>query len=79
MDELEAILEQDIQAGRKANGETVTYENNGQLYETMIGRVEGIVVEDYMIKLSVRVNTTNELRTVTLDKVIRVDGKEYID
>ncbi|EIA22887.1 hypothetical protein SFB1_235G2, partial [Candidatus Arthromitus sp. SFB-1] len=23
--------------------------------------------------------TTNELRTVTLDKVIRVDGKEYID
>ena len=45
----------------------------------MIGRVEGIVVEDYMIKLSVRVNTTNELRTVTLDKVIRVDGKEYID
>lgn len=78
-DELEAILEQDIQAGRKANGEPVVYENNGQLYETMVGRVEGIVVEDYMIKLNVRVNTTNELQTVTLDKVIRVDGEEYID
>ena len=79
-DELESILEQDIREGRKANGEVVTYEgNNGTLYETMKGRVEGIVIENYEIKLRVKIDTTNEIETVTLNRVVRVDGEEYIN
>lgn len=78
-DELESILEQDIREGRKANGEVVTYESNGNLYETMTGRVEGIVIENHEIKLRVKINMTNEIETVTLNRVVRVDGEEYIN
>lgn len=43
-------------------------------YETKFGRVESVVVENFMIKLRVSVDGKDEIETVTLDKVIRVDG-----
>lgn len=50
-----------------------------QNYETRIGKVESVVVDNYMIKLRVRVETTDEIETITLDKVVRVDGEEYVE
>lgn len=57
-----------------SDGETTT-----PGYETMNGIVESVVVENYMIKLRVRVDGSDEVQTVTLDKVIRVDGEKYVN
>lgn len=57
-----------------SNGETTT-----PVYETMNGIVESVVVENYTIKLKVRVEGSDEVETVTLDKVIRVDGEKYVN
>ncbi len=57
-----------------SDGETTT-----PVYETMNGIVESVVVENYMIKLRVRVDGSDEVQTVTLDKVIRVDGEKYVN
>lgn len=57
-----------------SDGETIT-----PVYETMNGIVESVVVENYMIKLRVRVDGSDEVQTVTLDKVIRVDGEKYVN
>lgn len=57
-----------------SDGETMT-----PVYETMNGIVESVVVENYMIKLRVRVDGSDEVQTVTLDKVIRVDGEKYVN
>lgn len=43
----------------------------------MNGIVKSVVVEDYLIKLKVKVDDSDELKTVTMDKIIKVDGKEY--
>lgn len=51
--------------------------NNSSQYKTKMGRVESVVVENFMIQLRVRVYETDEVETVSLDKVIRVDGEEY--
>lgn len=48
-----------------------------QEYETMTGVVESVVVENYSVKLKVRVDETGELQTVAVDKVIKVDGEQY--
>ncbi len=48
-----------------------------QKYETMTGTVESVVVENYYVKLKVRVDETGELQTVAMDKVIKVDGEQY--
>lgn len=48
-------------------------------YETKFGKVESVVVENFMIKLRVLVEGEDEVETVTLDRVIRVDGEEYIE
>lgn len=48
-----------------------------QEYETMTGVVESVVVENYSVKLKVRVDETGELQTVAMDKVIKVDGEQY--
>lgn len=57
-----------------SDGETTT-----PGYETMNGIVESVVVENYMIKLRVRVDGSDEVQTVTLDEVIRVDGEKYVN
>lgn len=57
-----------------SDGETTT-----PGYETMNGIVESVVVENYMIKLRVRVDVSDEVQTVTLDEVIRVDGEKYVN
>lgn len=48
-----------------------------QEYETMTGVVESVVVENYSVKLKVRVDETGELQTVAMDKVIKVDDEQY--
>lgn len=48
-----------------------------QEHETMTGVVESVVVENYSVKLKVRVDETGELQTVAMDKVIKVDGEQY--
>lgn len=52
-------------------------EDSTPKYETMNGIVKSVVVEDYLIKLKVKVDDSDELKTVTMDKIIKVDGKEY--
>lgn len=48
-------------------------------YETMKGIVKGVVVEDYVIKIKVKVDGSDEIKTVTMDKIVKVDGKNYIN
>lgn len=48
-------------------------------YETMKGIVKGVVVEDYVIKIKVKVDGSDEIKTVTMDKIVKVDGKDYIN
>lgn len=58
--------------------ESMSNENSDvEQYKTKTGRVESVVVENFMIQLRVRVYETDEIETVSLDKVIRVDGEEY--
>ncbi len=58
--------------------ESTSNENSDvEQYKTKTGRVESVVVENFMIQLRVRVYETDEIETVSLDKVIRVDGEEY--
>lgn len=63
----------------KVDNETIDGETTIPVYETMNGIVESVVVENYMIKLRVRVDGSDEVQTITLDKVIRVDGKKYVN
>ncbi len=46
-------------------------------YETMDGEVKGVIVEDYSIKLKVKVRGSGEIKIVDLDKVLEVDGEKY--
>lgn len=52
-------------------------ENSTQKYETMNGIVKGVIVEDYVIKLKVKVGDSDEIKTITMDKITKVNGKEY--
>ena len=63
----------------QVDNETSDGETTTPVYETMNGIVESVVVENYMIKLRVRVDGSDEVQTVTLDKVIRVDGEKYVN
>ena len=63
----------------QVDNETSDGETTPPVYETMNGIVESVVVENYMIKLRVRVDGSDEVQTVTLDKVIRVDGEKYVN
>ena len=63
----------------QVDNETSDGETTTTVYETMNGIVESVVVENYMIKLRVRVDGSDEVQTVTLDKVIRVDGEKYVN
>lgn len=63
----------------QVDNETSDGETTTPVYETMNGIVESVVVENYMIKLRVRVDGSDEVQTVTLDKVIRVDGGKYVN
>lgn len=56
---------------------SLSTEDSTPKYETMNGIVKSVVVEDYLIKLKVKVDDSDELKTVTMDKIIKVDGKEY--
>lgn len=50
-------------------------ESSSQKYETLIGKVEGVIVENYVVKLKVKVDGRDELETISMDKVIRVEGE----
>lgn len=63
----------------QVDNETSDGETTTPVYETMNGIVESVVVENYTIKLKVRVEGSDEVETVTLDKVIRVDGEKYVN
>ena len=63
----------------QVDNETSDGETTTPVYETMNGIVESVVIENYMIKLRVRVDGSDEVQTVTLDKVIRVDGEKYVN
>ena len=63
----------------QVDNETSDGETTTPVYETMNGIVESVVVENYMIKLRVIVDGSDEVQTVTLDKVIRVDGEKYVN
>ena len=63
----------------QVDNETSDGETTTPVYETMNGIVESVVVENYMIKLRVRVDGSDEVQTVTLDKVIRFDGEKYVN
>lgn len=61
-----------VKTDDKTDGELTTPK-----YETMKGVVKGVVVEDYVIKLKVKVDGKDEIETITMDKIVKVDGKDY--
>ncbi len=60
-----------ISSSGKVEGDT-----SSNKYETLIGKVEGVIVENYVVKLKVRVEGSDELETISMDKVIRVEGEQ---
>ena len=60
-----------------SQGSTSNENSDIEQYKTKTGRVESVVVENFMIQLRVRVYETDEIETISLDKVIRVNGEEY--
>ncbi len=67
-----------VENGDSSDEDSDEIEDVSPQYETKFGRVESVVVENYMIQLRVSVEGSDEMETVTLDRVIRVDGDEYI-
>ena len=52
-------------------------ENSTPIYEKLNGVVESVIIENNMVKLNIREEDTNEINSVTLDKISKVEGKEY--
>lgn len=63
-----------VKSEDKTDGDSTTPK-----YENMKGIVKGVVVEDYIIKIKVKVDGSDEIKTVTMDKIVKVDGKDYIN
>lgn len=54
-------------------------EGSTPIYETLNGIVQSVVVDNYMVKLNIRIKDTDEIKTVTLDKISKVEGEEYVN
>lgn len=46
-------------------------------YEILNGEVKGVTVENNLVKLRVKISGSDEMKVVTLDSILEVDGEKY--
>ena len=71
-----SMINKDVEFLVNSNSES---ENSTPIYETLNGIVESVVVENNMVKLNIRHEDSNDIKSVTLDKITKVEGKEYVN
>lgn len=74
--EIDYIIE--TEETTKPDEETVEGEEETKpQYETKTGTVQSVVIEDFTIKLKVKVEGMEDIQTITLDKVVKVNGEKF--